>query len=777
VPAGAFDARTLDALDFGAIRARLARHAATARGRGQIDVLEPDGRPEIVRLEQAATGELRSLIVREGFALPRVEDFGEAVRRARVGGTLDGAELRGIADALGACEAAIAAIRAAEAPVMQARTGGVRSLKALARRIGDAIDERGAVQDRASSALARIRREGGDALEEARERATGFVRAHANRNAVQDAIVTVRDGRFVVPIKAEASGSVGGIVHDTSATGHTHYVEPLALVDANNRVRRLRLEEAREVARILGEFSRLVGAEAEAVEQSFDVLADLDVVTARAMVAEAMNAVAPELAGEPGLEIRHGLHPLLGDRAVAQSLTLEGDARLLVISGPNMGGKTVTLKLCGLFVAMAYCGMHLPAAGVRIGAFDRVDCALGDEQSIALSASTFSAHLQRLHTILARAGPGSLVLIDEIASGTEAAQGAALAIAILERLLAAGARTIVTTHATELKLFAQTTRGAQNASVRFDAATHAPTYQLDIGNPGASFAFPLARATGIDDAVVQRAEALLSAGERTYEAALAELGERRAEIAGLRAELERERAQLASLQETARRRAEALERERRTIERSAEERLAKALREFTAELERRQASSARVSPGRSALLDRVLGDVRKDLGIEPAPQSPGAGAETLKAGDVAFAQTLGLEVSVVEDYGETVLVAAGPLKSVVPKTALRFVRAGTAARGGGLHSHAERSVESAANARIELDVRGLRAAEAEPLVERWIDDARLAGLARVRLIHGKGTGLLGRALQSYLKSADCVKSVRYGNADEGGGGVSVVELQ
>jgi DNA mismatch repair protein MutS2 len=777
VIASAFDERTLDALDFTAIRDRLARHAATQLGHERLLALSPAGDVERIALEQAATTEMRALVVAHDFALPRVDDLRDAVARSAVGSTLEGADLRAIAHALAAADTALAAVRAADAPVLTARCAGVRSLRSIVNRIDHAIDERGVVLERASPALGRIRRDAANALDEARERTGAIARSAANRNAIQDALVTIRDGRFVVPVKAEAASAIPGIVHDTSATGQTLYIEPLSTVETNNRVRRLRLEEEREVARILAELSSIVGREAADVERNLEALTEIDVVLARAIVAHQMNAVAPVLSDRPEFSVRNGSHPLLGERAVAQSLALDDDVRLLIVSGPNMGGKTVSLKMTGLFVAMTYCGMHLPASEATVGAFDHVDCALGDEQSIALSASTFSAHLARLRAILDRAGPRSLVLIDEIASGTEAAQGAALAVAILETLLARGAHTIVTTHATELKLFAQSTAAARNASVRFDPATHAPTYQLDIGTPGASLAFPLARSTGIDEAIVARAESLLSTGERTYEEALGELAQRRSELAKQRDELERERVHLNALQETARRRADALERERRAIERGAEERLAKALREFTAELERRQARSARMTPGRSALLEEVLDGVRRDLGITPQPDDSGAPPQRFESGDVVFAQTLGTQADVVEDYGDTVLVAAGPLKAVVAKPALRFVRKrAPSSPARTKRDRADAEVGRVAGARTELDVRGMRFAEAEPIVERWLDEAQLAGLDSVRLIHGKGTGLLGRGLQEHLRTISGVQSLRYGNADEGGSGVTVVEL-
>jgi DNA mismatch repair protein MutS2 len=472
---------------------------------------------------------------------------------------------------------------------------------------------------------------------------------------------------------------------------------------------------------------------------------------------------------------------LLGERAVPQSLVLDAECRFIVVSGPNMGGKTVTLKMLGAFVAMAYCGLQVPAAeGTVIGAFEQLVCDLGDEQSIAENASTFSARLRRLREIVASAGPRSLVLIDEIASGTEPASSAALAVAVLEHLLAAGARGIVTTHATELKLFAHDTPGVVNASVRFDPESYAPTYHLDIGSPGRSLAFPLARALGLDPAIVERAESLLSSSERDYDRALAELTDVRAQAVAEREALARERAHLETLQGNARRRAEALERERRLLAQRAEERLSRALREFAFELERRSrdrlASRVRITPGQSELLGRVLSDVHRDLGLKPERPAAGAELPALAVGDTVTVEAFGGEGAVAEDYGETILVALGSMRTVVPKGQVRLVRRGSSGPAPVSVRSGQAVLEAAAAARPELDVRGKRFVEAEPVVEKWLDEAQMLGTQSLRLIHGKGTGLLGRGLQEYLRDHVAVKSVRYGNADEGGSGVSIVEL-
>lgn len=775
------DERSLATLDFDAVCRRLARHTATDRAHARALALAPRADFELARMEQAATAEMREMASDAAFSLPRVVETRDAVARAARGATLSPDELRAIAVALAAAAAAVKRVDEAQAPVLQRRCSSAAPLGGLARRIEDAIGERGEVLDRASPALARIRRGVAHAIEDARARCQALLRSSQFSKAIQDAVVTVREGRFVIPVKAEFGNAIPGVVHDTSSSGQTLFVEPLGALESNNRLRTLRLDEEREVARILAELSGEVGAAAVAVEANCEALAEIDMVLSRARLAEEMHAMAPAIVDDPRLEIYAGRHPLLGERAVPQTFSLGAQARIMVISGPNMGGKTVTLKLAGLFVLMAACGMQLPCAdGTTIGGFTRVACGIGDEQSIAENASTFSAHVERLRAILDGADARTLVLIDEIASGTEPAAGAALGIAILEYLLACEARAIVTTHSTELKLFAHATPGVVNAGARFDATTYAPTYELDIGSPGQSLAFPLARALGLSPAIVDRAETLLSENERDYDKALAELAEIRGQAAAERDALARDRAHVIALQDTARRRAEALEKERRAFAQTADERLGRALREFTTELDRRSRENAadrtrvRVTPGQASLLGRVLDDVHRDLGVTARPERV-AEVARIGVGDSVTIESFGSAGEVVADYGETVLVAIGSMKTVVPKSDLRLRHRAQAERSGRAQRGAA-MLDSASGASLELDVRGKRYVEAEPLVEHWIDEAKLLGLTQLRLIHGKGTGLLGRGLQEYLKSAAGVRSVRFGNADEGGSGVTVFEL-
>jgi DNA mismatch repair protein MutS2 len=773
---GLIDERGLEVLDFQRIRERYAGQTHAPRSYARAIACEPATDFALVRRLVGETAEMRALAQDAGFSVQRIDDVDESVATAARGVPLAARDLRAIADALAASAAAVKSIREAEldVPLLRERCGPFRALPQIVHRITDAIDERGAVLDRASAALARIRRGMQQAQDDARDRAAAIVRSSRYANAIQDAIVTMRDGRYVVPVKSEFAGQVQGIVHDTSSSGQTLFVEPLETLEANNRLRQLRVQEEVEIARILAELSSLVQHEAAQIATDVGVYVDLDLAAARATLAHRMRAVAPELSDDAVVHVFEGRHPLLDERAVPQSVRLDDEIRILIVSGPNMGGKTVALKLVGLSVAMTACGMHVPAAAATIGRFERVCTDIGDEQSIAQNASTFSAHLRRLAEIVDAANERTLILIDEI---------------------------VATTHATELKLFGADHPHVANASVRFDPETYEPTYQLDLGSPGQSLAFALAGRMKLDPHVVARAEELLSTQERDYERALAEVAEERIRATREREQLDRERAHLRSLEDNARRRGESLERERRELAKKADAQLADALRRFTAELERRAAEhtergarAPRVTPGQADLLARTLDQMHRELGLESRPSRArdGDAQAPIAAGDRVHVSSWEQDGTVLEDLGDNALVQIGAMRMTVPKSDLRRRAGGSGGKSSrdvslssskgerGSRTQAESgdaALEAASTAQTEIDVRGKRFVEAEPLVDRWIDDAMLLGHSPLRLIHGKGTGLLGKGLQQYLKAHPFVQNVRYGNADEGGGGVTVFELR
>ncbi|HEY5339888.1 MAG TPA: Smr/MutS family protein [Candidatus Aquilonibacter sp.] len=776
------DERTLDALDFAGIRDRVVAATRTARGKARAADLAPVTEFALVRLEQGRTSLVRDLVAGSDLHVQAAIDPQELAQAAALGRMLAPLDLRAVGDALSAAAAAANVLREVRHEALAAILAPYTNLRELQHTLVDAIDERGTLLDRASPALGRIRRSLAQAQSDARDRVGSILRSDRYARAIQDDVVTVREGRYVVPVKAEFSGEFPGIVHDTSSSGQTLFIEPLAALDSNNRVRTLRLEEEHEIRRILEALSQAVGAAAGAIDRNIEMLAQVDLLVAKANLARAMDAIEPELSDEAIVHVEAGRHPLLGDRAIPQTIPLDGGTRLLVISGPNMGGKTVALKMVGLFVAMTYCGLQLPASiGTRIGYFTHVLADIGDEQSIVANASTFSAHLARMREMLDLADDRMLVLVDEIGGGTEPGAGAALAVAMLERLLDVGACGVVTTHATELKLFASGATGVVNASVRFDPRTFVPTYQLDVGAPGQSLAFALATALGIAPSIVERAQALLDTRERDYEAALAELSRRSAELSTERDALREQRLAAERERGSLDHERSLFEAERRGFAEHAEARMAQSLREFTAELQRRaaaaQANRPRVTSAQAALLGKRADELRKELGVtEEAPSGPAAAPSSFAPNDPVRIRSLHQDGSVVEDYGDTVLVAIGPMKTVVKKGDLDRRSAPRDPRKRAAAS-ASAHVDAASRSMAELDVRGKRFVEAEPVVDQWIDEAVLAGNSPLRLIHGKGTGMLGRGLQEHLRTNPSVKSFRYGNEDEGSGGVTIIELQ
>ena len=768
------DSRTLEALDFAGVRERVVAATRTARGRAFALELMPLDDFGLVRHEQRRTEAVRSLMAAFDLRIMPAIETASLTEAAEVGRTLSGSDLHSIGEAVAAAGAAHRAV--GEHPDLSDVVAGYTPLRELQRAIGNAVDERGAVLDRASPALGRIRRSLAQAQADARDRVTSILNSAKHAKTVQDRIVTVRNGRFVIPIKAEMAGGLPSIVHDTSASGQTLFVEPLAALETNNRVRTLQIEEEREIQRILEALSHEVGRYALAIDANVEILARIDVLAAKAELALRSESVAPELSEEPEIAVERGRHPLLGDRAVPQSLAVDDGMRLLVISGPNMGGKTVALKMAGLFVVMTYCGMQLPAgSGTRIGRFERLVADIGDEQSLVANASTFSAHLDRMREMLEGANARTLAIVDEIGGGTEPSAGAALAIAILERLLVCGARAIVSTHALELKLFAHATASVANASVRFDPKTFAPTFELDVGTPGQSLAFPLATRLGIDPQIVERAAALLERRELDYEAALAELALRSSELRESREGVERERAAASRQLESLHRERNEFDEERRRFSMRAEERLAQTLRDFVREQQQR-----RPSRSQAASLAQTLETMRRELGIRRDDETAES-ADAYSAGDRVRVLSLNQEGVVTEDWDERLLVSIGSMKVMVEKSDVRrdrrVVKGERAQPLRGDTRPGQTRLEATARASASLDVRGKRFAEAEPIVERWIDDALLAGTSPLRLVHGKGTGMLGRGLQEHLRDHPAVKNLRYGNEEEGSTGVTLIELR
>lgn len=801
----AADPGTLRALEFAAIVERLAAATAFAPSRELAEATLPVAHARHVALLQEQTDEAARLIADQAQAtVGGVRDIRQALERAERGGRLTAQELLEIADTLRATSQFAARLSGWHGPHL----GELRQLLAeapeLRERIERSVDDAGEVLDSASSELATIRRRMRTAQDRVRERLNAMLRSNELASVIGEAIVTVRAGRYVIPIRAEAKGRVKGIVHDQSASGATLFVEPLAVVELNNTWTQALLDEEREVDRILDELSHEVELRTEPLTTSLEALARADLWMARARLAAEMDAVRPDVADD-AVELLSARHPLLETGAVPIDLRL-GERfgyRAMVITGPNTGGKTVSLKTLGLLVLMHQAGLRVPAAqGARLPVYGRIMADIGDEQSIAQSLSTFSSHLRNVVRFVEAADAGSLVLLDEIGAGTDPTEGSALAMAVLERLLAAGATVAATTHYTELKSFASEHAGVTNASVEFDVATLRPTYRLTIGLPGKSQAFAIAARLGLPAAVLDDARRRLSAEHASMEQALAaiqeaevardaELADAREERAAARDEREKARAGVSR----ARREAGQILAEARH---AADELLARAERDATA-LRREMHRLENVTRGRTrgrgpaeAGLEELArraarareavsevdatGRTPDETAKEPTSR-PGREQQP-RVGLWGRSRTLGQTGRIVERSGRTgrlTLETAGA-RLVVPADDVEVVP--EPAAGPPPRDIAAEEMRRRAAARVgpSLDLHGERVQAALERVDDYLNDALLAGLDSVTIVHGAGTGALRRAVREHLAQHPRVRATRPGRREEGGDGATIVEL-
>ncbi len=648
------------------------------------------------------------------------------------------------------------------------------------------------IADTASVELGSIRRKMRAASQRVRDQLDKMVRSPAYQKYLQDPIVTIRGGRFVVPVKAEHRADVAGLVHDTSASGATVFVEPMGAVEANNELKVLLAKEEAEIERVLMALSVEIGGFAEALSWQYDIVTELDLIFAKAALAYDMRATRPTVSDDGMIVLKGARHPLIDKTKVVPVDVTLGDAfDTLVITGPNTGGKTVTLKTLGLLTLMVGCGLLPPCdSGSKLSVFDRVLVDIGDEQSIEQSLSTFSAHMTNVAHILDTADSRSLVLLDELGSGTDPVEGAALATAILEQLRAQGARIAATTHYAELKAYAIHTDGVENGSCEFDVASLRPTYRLIVGAPGRSNAFAISQKLGIADGLIERAKALVHGDDRRLEEVVVRLEERRR---SLEEELKIAKESRRQSDEEGRRTREQLAKMRmeqdklledakREADRITEKARLEAVR-LLDELEALRKQSKQSAQGAQAAktdlrqklkaLDETLDPVKK------APQNSGyVLPRPLKVGDdvLIFDIDKNATVLALPDKSGQVEVQAGIIRTRVPLSNLRLIEKKPAAqKGGGVKrqttSRAERS------AATDLDLRGMACDEGILMVDNFIDNAVMAGLPQITIIHGKGTGVLRAAVQQHLRRHPSVKSYRLGTFGEGESGVTIVELK
>ena len=793
--------KSIRTLELPAVLEMLSAKAVSEAAREKSRRIMPaTDRQEVLRLldETDAARERLGLYGSPSFS--GVKDVSEPLARADRGGMLNTRELLNIAGLLTAARRVYEydAERKGEATAIDRFFSALHTNKYLEDRIHGAILDEETIADTASAELLDIRRKMRIAASKGRQILQKIISSPSYAKVLQEALITQRDGRFVVPVKAERKGSLPGLVHDISSSGATLFVEPMGVVQANNELKELEAREEKEIERILRELSAQCADAMEYILLDYDMLVHLDMIFARAQLSYTMNASRPEVVRKGAISLKRARHPLL-DQAKAVPVTVElgGDYDTLVITGPNTGGKTVTLKTLGLLCLMAQCGLHIPAdSGSTVRVFDRILADVGDEQSIEQSLSTFSAHMSNTVEILRQADDDSLILFDELGAGTDPVEGAALAIAIIQHARSKGALIAATTHYAELKTFAMTTAGVENASCEFDVQTLRPTYRLLVGIPGKSNAFAISRRLGLDESVIADAKAQMDSESLRFEDVLAQLEEKRQRLEKAQTEANRLwqqreedarkarifREQMEKAKENARAKGEA---EAKRIVREAQQKTEEIFAQLD-ELRKQQTRAAnfqQMNDAKAAIrhdlkeAEAVLHS-RDEEAEAPAPSRPIAVGDLVELAGVKTAAT------VLNVNGDgSMLLQAGKMKMTVKAGQVRLLESAeeiekrkkqaTAAQ----RKNVSPKIQLAARAASELDIRGMETLEAESVVENYIDAAVMAKLGTVTIIHGKGTGALRKAVHEMLKRNRAVKSFRLGRYGEGEAGVTVVELK
>ena len=779
------------------LSAKAVSEAAREKSRHIMPATE---RQEVLRLldETDAAKERLGLYGSPSFS--GVKDVSEPLARADRGGMLNTRELLNIAGLLTAARRVYEydAERKGEATAIDRFFSALHTNKYLEDRIHGAILDEETIADTASAELTDIRRKMRIAASKGRQILQKIISSPSYAKVLQEALITQRDGRFVVPVKAECKGSLPGLVHDISSSGATLFVEPMGVVQANNELKELEAREEKEIERILRELSAQCADAMEYILLDYDMLVHLDMIFARAQLSYTMNASRPEVVRKGAISLKRARHPLL-DQAKAVPVTVElgGDYDTLVITGPNTGGKTVTLKTLGLLCLMAQCGLHIPAdSGSTVRVFNRILADVGDEQSIEQSLSTFSAHMSNTVEILRQADDDSLILFDELGAGTDPVEGAALAIAIIQHARSKGALIAATTHYAELKTFAMTTAGVENASCEFDVQTLRPTYRLLVGIPGKSNAFAISRRLGLDESVIADAKAQMDSESLRFEDVLAQLEEKRQRLEKAQTEANRLwqqreedarkarifREQMEKAKENARAKGEA---EAKRIVREAQQKT----EEIFAQLEELRKQQTRAANFQQ--VNDTKAAIRHDLKEAEAvlhsrdqePEAP-APSRPIAVGDLVELAGVKTAATVLNVNGDgSMLLQAGKMKMTVKAGQVRLLESAEEIEkrkkqaAAAQRKNVSPQIQLAARAASELDIRGMETLEAESVVENYIDAAVMAKLGTVTIIHGKGTGALRKAVHEMLKRNRAVKSFRLGRYGEGEAGVTVVELK
>lgn len=785
--------KSLLKLELDQVLQMLAACAGSQDGKNACLQLTPSSDPEQVRQLLEDTTAASELCTRKGNpGFSGVKDITASVERTDRGGSLQPKELLAVGGLLKCCRNVKSyATEDDKSTVLDPLFRMLVPNKHLEDRIFGAILSEDEIADTASPALADIRRHMRIQSGKIKDSLQKMISSPTYAKLLREPIITIRQGRYVVPVKAEHKNDVPGMVHDVSASGSTYFVEPMSAVNANNALRELELQEKKEIERILAELSAEVSNHGAVITDDYHILVQLDVIFAKARLAYQMSAWAPDINDQGVIELRKARHPLIDQKKVVPiSLRLGSDFDTMIITGPNTGGKTVTLKTVGLLTLMAECGLHIPAGeGSTLSTFDAILADIGDEQSIAQSLSTFSSHMRTIVEVVAQCDSRTLVLFDELGAGTDPAEGAALAIALIEFCRKMGSHVMATTHYAELKLYAMRTQGVINASCEFDVETLQPTYRLLIGIPGKSNAFAISRRLGLSEDILKEAADLVGKNDRDFEDVLTQLEQQRQQMETARAEAEGLRQQTQKIKqqseeysaqiqqerekalEAARREAQQIIEDARAVANAATEEI-KALKKQLTENADTQGINQR-----QAQLRRDLNDAESKLRAQRKQEVRPAPKRAVLVGDTVELLKLGTKASVIAiNKDGTYQLQAGILKlTAKPDEVYLLEQDNPYKQKAARPAHSGREMKLAAMA-SEVDLRGMDSIEAVCVMERYLDEAMRSNLQSVRIIHGKGTGTLRNAVHAALKRNRFVKKFRLGMYGEGEDGVTIAEF-
>ncbi|ARK23690.1 endonuclease MutS2 [Sporosarcina sp. P37] len=782
--------RVLKTLEFDKIIQQVSAQCTSKAGRTHVEQLVPSKSLEDVsRLLEETDEGLALLRIRGNVPMGGIHDIRPHAKRAQIGGMLSAMELVEIADTIRASRILRQFLEGVKEegeisiPHLLARKDAMPILTAIEHEINAAIDDNGRVVDSASSALRSIRQSLRIQESRVRERLESYTRGKNASKMLSDAIVTMRNDRYVIPVKAEYRSHYGGVIHDMSSSGQTLFIEPDAVVQANNEIRELKVKEQEEIEKILLALSASVQEIAHDLFTLVQLLAEIDVILAKAKYGTANKCTKPAVNADGYMRLTKARHPLLPiEEAVANTIEFGEDITTIVITGPNTGGKTVTLKTVGLCTLMAQAGLPIPVLdGSEIAVFDSIYADIGDEQSIEQSLSTFSSHMVNIVNILKKFDDRSLLLFDELGSGTDPQEGAALAISILDEVHGSGARVMATTHYPELKAYGFNRPGVANASVEFDIDTLSPTYRLLIGVPGRSNAFEISKRLGLHHHIIDRAKSFTGENRGEVDSMIASL-----ETSRVQSEKDAERThnvllETEKLKQELNEKLQEFEEQKERLTEAAKEKAKKIVEQAKIESEAviSDLRALRMNAGAN-VKEHELIEARKRLeGAAPEEKKKKAvkaqaGPRPLKQGDEVKVLAYGQKGTLIEKVSDKEwVVQIGILKMKLPESGLQYTKPEkekkpvTAAAVRGRSEHVK----------MELDLRGERYEDAIARTEKYIDDALLSNYHQVNIIHGKGTGALRQGVQQYLKKHSRVKSYRFGEAGEGGSGVTVVELK